>query len=77
MYLIYRIISPHPNEITLNRDKSVLRKLIPSNSNRQMQYNVKKYEKFVFFYYKIYKYISIHLFFHLEFVMIKKMNIFL
>lgn len=49
MYLIYRIISPHPNEITLNRDKSVLRKLIPSNSNRQMQYNVKKYEKFVFF----------------------------
>ncbi|XP_016766887.2 ATP-binding cassette sub-family C member Sur isoform X2 [Apis mellifera] len=36
------IISPHPDEITLNRDKSVLRKLIPSNSNRQIQYNVKK-----------------------------------
>ncbi|XP_006620268.1 ATP-binding cassette sub-family C member Sur isoform X2 [Apis dorsata] len=36
------IISPHPDEITLNRDKSVLQKLIPSNSNRQMQYNVKK-----------------------------------
>ncbi|XP_017767068.1 PREDICTED: ATP-binding cassette sub-family C member Sur [Eufriesea mexicana] len=36
------IISPHPDEISLNGDKSVLRRLIPSSSNRQMQYSVKK-----------------------------------
>lgn len=40
-----RIISPRPDELTLNRDKGVLRKLIPSNSNRQIQYTVKKYER--------------------------------
>ncbi|XP_043605687.1 ATP-binding cassette sub-family C member Sur isoform X3 [Bombus pyrosoma] len=36
------IISPRPDELILNRDKGVLRKLIPSNSNRQIQYTVKK-----------------------------------
>ncbi|XP_060812927.1 ATP-binding cassette sub-family C member Sur isoform X1 [Bombus pascuorum] len=36
------IISPRPDELILNRDKGVLRKLVPSNSNRQMQYTVKK-----------------------------------
>lgn len=61
MYSIYRIISPHPDEITLNRDKSVLQKLIPSNSNRQIQYNVKKYEKFVIFIIK-YKYLHSFIF---------------
>ncbi|XP_076544094.1 sulfonylurea receptor [Osmia lignaria lignaria] len=37
-----RIVSPHPDEIPLNRDKSALHRLIPPNSNRHMQYNVKK-----------------------------------
>ncbi|CAL7947692.1 unnamed protein product [Xylocopa violacea] len=36
------IISPHPDEISLNGDKGVLRKLIPPNSNRQMHYSIKK-----------------------------------
>ncbi|XP_076228088.1 sulfonylurea receptor isoform X2 [Nomia melanderi] len=35
-----RIVSPHPDE--MNRDKSVLRRLMPSNSSKQMQYNIKR-----------------------------------
>ncbi|XP_076755199.1 sulfonylurea receptor isoform X2 [Xylocopa sonorina] len=36
------IISSHPDEISLNGDKGVLRKLIPPNTSRQMHYSIKK-----------------------------------
>ncbi|XP_017788164.1 PREDICTED: ATP-binding cassette sub-family C member Sur [Habropoda laboriosa] len=36
------IISPHPDEVTVNRDKGVLRRLIPSSSSRQAHYSLKK-----------------------------------
>ncbi|CAD1468666.1 unnamed protein product, partial [Heterotrigona itama] len=42
-----RIISTHSDELTTrqNRDKSVLRRLISPNSNRQIQFAIKKYEQ--------------------------------
>lgn len=40
-----RIISTHSDELTVNRDKSVLRRLISPNSNRQIQFATRKYEK--------------------------------
>ncbi|CAK9810065.1 ATP-binding cassette sub-family C member 9 [Anthophora plagiata] len=36
------IVSPHPDDVLVNRDKGVLRRLIPSSSNRQGHYSVKK-----------------------------------
>ncbi|XP_053987096.1 ATP-binding cassette sub-family C member Sur [Hylaeus volcanicus] len=37
-----RIVSVHPDESSSNKEKSVLRRLIPSSSNRQVHYSVKK-----------------------------------
>ncbi|XP_043258607.1 ATP-binding cassette sub-family C member Sur [Colletes gigas] len=37
-----RIANVHPDETSSNREKSVLRRLIPSSSNRQVHYSVKK-----------------------------------
>ena len=39
------IINTHSDELTGNRDKNVLRRLISPNSNRQTQFAVRKYEK--------------------------------
>ncbi|XP_076279079.1 sulfonylurea receptor [Lasioglossum baleicum] len=35
-------IAPHPDELSLSREKNVLRRLMPSNSTRQVQCNIKK-----------------------------------
>ncbi|KZC13248.1 ATP-binding cassette sub-family C member Sur [Dufourea novaeangliae] len=40
-----RTVNVHPDEASLNTEKSVLRRLIPSNPSRQVQYNLKTFNQ--------------------------------